>query len=420
MKILILSNGHGEDVIALKIIEELQKLPQAPFIEVLPLVGEGFAYRKLNIPLIAPVQKMPSGGFIYMETSKLWQDLRSGLLKLTFAQYQAIKHWAKTGDLILAVGDILPLFFAWLSGTNYAFVGTAKSEYYLRDEFGWFPQAPWLDRFFGSVYYPWECWLMRRRRCQAVFPRDTLTSQTLRTKGIRAFDLGNPMMDGIKLPSPPRFDLKESSLVILLLPGSRFPEALENWKLLLQAVDTLIQSSDFPLIFLAAIAPSLDLKPFQQSLSPPTWERKILNPANFPIEDRYALLFTQGKTKLVLSQNAYVTCLNLADMAIAMAGTATEQFVGLGKPVIAFPGKGPQYTRKFAENQGRLLGISFKLVAGPDQVGAELPKILKNPDLWQLLSENAEKRLGKAGAAQRIAKFLRESIPNFRRRRSPT
>ena len=53
-----------------------------------------------------------------------------------------------------------------------------------------------------------------------------------------------------------------------------------------------------------------------------------------------------------------------------MAGTATEQFVGLGKPAIAIPGNGPQFTPAFAEAQSRLLGGSLILVKRPSQVGA--------------------------------------------------
>ena len=39
-----------------------------------------------------------------------------------------------------------------------------------------------------------------------------------------------------------------------------------------------------------------------------------------------------------------------------MAGTATEQAIGLAKPVIQIEGKGPQFTKSFAEAQRRLLG----------------------------------------------------------------
>ncbi|WP_254721672.1 hypothetical protein [Kovacikia minuta] len=84
----------------------------------------------------------------------------------------------------------------------YAFVGTAKSEYYLRDEAGWLPRDSWwsdrLERWTGCVYHPWERWLMSRPNCKAVFPRDSLTAKVLRQYGIPAFDLGNPMMDGLE------------------------------------------------------------------------------------------------------------------------------------------------------------------------------------------------------------------------------
>ena len=36
-------------------------------------------------------------------------------------------------------------------------------------------------------------------------------------------------------------------------------------------------------------------------------------------------------------------------MLYSMAGTATEQAIGLGKPVIQIEGKGPQFTKTFAE-----------------------------------------------------------------------
>jgi uncharacterized protein (TIGR03492 family) len=131
------------------------------------------------------------------------------------------------------VGDIVPLLFAELSGAPYGFVGTAKSEYYVRDEAGYCPIAH-LGNLVGFVYYPWERWLMSRRRCKAVFPRDKLTTETLQKWSIPAFDLGNPMMDGIapEHPAPVFYEtnaeLKEMqrSLVVTLLPGSRVPKPM--------------------------------------------------------------------------------------------------------------------------------------------------------------------------------------------------
>ncbi|HEY9641810.1 MAG TPA: hypothetical protein V6C57_15080, partial [Coleofasciculaceae cyanobacterium] len=133
MKLLCLSNGHGEDAIALRILQALQQQPVPPKISALPIVGEGQAYTRHGISLAGAVKAMPSGGFIYMDGHQLARDLQGGLLQLTRAQLKTVKDWGKQGGMILAVGDIVPLLFAWWSGAPYAFVGTAKSEYYLRD-----------------------------------------------------------------------------------------------------------------------------------------------------------------------------------------------------------------------------------------------------------------------------------------------
>ena len=61
MKLLFLSNGHGEDEIAIRIIKRLQSSPHCPGITALPLVGNGYAYIRLGIPLLDRGQKMPSG-----------------------------------------------------------------------------------------------------------------------------------------------------------------------------------------------------------------------------------------------------------------------------------------------------------------------------------------------------------------------
>ena len=46
-------------------------------------------------------------------------------------------------------------------------------------------------------------------------------------------------------------------------------------------------------------------------------------------------------------------------MLYQYTGTVADKFIGLGKPVIQIEGKGPQFTRSFAEAQRRLLGKMF-------------------------------------------------------------
>ena len=423
MQLLCLSNGHGEDVIAVRICQELQQHPATPEVAALPLVGEGHAYSQLDIPIVGPMQTMPSGGFIYMEGRQLMRDLQGGLLQLAWAQFKAIRRWSKRGGVILAVGDIVPLLFAWLSGAPYVFVGTAKSEYYLRDEAGWLPKRSRLERFSKSVYFPWERWLMSRPRCKAVFPRDTLTTQILQEWAIPAFDLGNPMMDGI-MPEHPRAifyepdaELKEMqrSLIVTLLPGSRPPEAYENWQQIVQAIAGFFDTfKERKLLFLGAISPGLNLEPLRQTLINQGWSEQPteFTVSNLQLNDPTALKFTQKNATLILTTDDYNLCLLKGDLAIAMAGTATEQFVGLGKPAIAIPGKGPQFTFAFAEAQTRLLGPSVILVEHPDKVASMVQQLLRDPDWLQLIAENGHQRMGEPGAASRIANCLMERLNN--------
>ena len=407
MKLLILSNGHGEDAIAARIAEQLQLTPNPPELAILPLVGEGHAYRGLNIPLIGRVKKMPSGGFVYMDSRELWRDLQGGLLQLTLAQFQSIRQWGQEGGKILAVGDILPLIFAWMSGAEYAFVGTAKSEYYLRDENDWLASTSFLERSLGSDYFPWERWLMSRPKCRAVFPRDSLTSQNLQQFSIPAFDLGNPMMDGLEATTKSFLD-NPKPLTILLLPGSRSPETERNWQLILQAINEILQQfTNQDICFLAAIAPSLDLEPLQSALFTHQWQEININLADIPINDSQVIGFEKSNARLFLSQQAYGNCLHLSDVAIAMAGTATEQFVGLGKPVFSLAGEGPQFTPKFAQRQTYLLGQSVILVTNLGEIGHELNSVLNSPEKRQAIAKNGKKRLGEPGAAARIARCLR-------------
>ena len=449
MRVLCLSNGHGEDAIALRILRALQQQPNPPELAALPIVGEGHAYNDSGISLIGSVKTMPSGGFIYQDGRQLARDIQGGLLQLTLAQLRAIRAWAGTAEtqrrremdsqptpstphsplptphsLILAVGDIVPLLFARLSGLPYAFVGTAKSEYYLRDEGGWLPRASWwddrLERWTGCIYHPWERWLMSHPHCKAVFPRDAITATSLKRRGIPAFDLGNPMMDGLEWEggkdeglrikdknqalafSTPQSEgkLKPLALTIALIPGSRLPEAYANWETILQAVNGMIAQMPRPLTFLAAIAPQLEAETLHKALMAYRWQQVT--------EDTYTVGLGDRKATLVLAQRRFAEWLHRADVAIAMAGTATEQFIGLGKPAIIIPGKGPQFTLRFAEAQTRLLGASVMLVKEPDRVAAVIQSLLQNPDALQTIAENGRRRMGAPGAANRIAQCLME------------
>lgn len=374
--ILCISNGHGEDQVASRIVMALRE--RGVEIIALPIVGEGGAYRRLGVPTLDAVQTMPSGGFIYQDWRQFWRDLQGGLLGLTWRQLQQIRHQRNHVDLVLAVGDIVVLSMAWWSGLPYVFVGTAKSDYYHRDEQGPYRRhwIPWRPP--ASDYLPWERWLMARPHCRGVFVRDSLTAKGLKALRLPALDLGNPMMDGLDQgPSEARSEWCNSEpSMLLLLPGSRPPEAYANWSLMMQVIQQLPREIGL----VAAISPTLELARLQTQI-----------PAGLTVH---------------LRMEDFAGCVQRSAVALAMTGTATEQCVGLGKPVVTLAGNGPQFTPAFAEAQTRLLGSSVFLRTVDTAASTILDlmhKLRSDPSFTTQLQQHGLQRMGVPGAATRIA-----------------
>ena len=213
------------------------------------------------------------------------------------------------------------------------------------------------------------------------------------------------MMDGL-MPTEPIAKLpphESDALTVVLLPGSRSPEAYANWQLMLTAMDSVVQHfAPRQVQFLGAIAPALDLAELQQALIAANWQAASAQPDD--------LAFVKANGRVMLTQTAYADCLHAADAAIAMAGTATEQFVGLGKPAFITPGAGPQFTPTFAKLQTRLLGPSVISVPSPEDVGAEMVLVLANGDRLNHIRQNGLQRMGSPGAAAAIAKILSSQL----------
>jgi uncharacterized protein (TIGR03492 family) len=66
-RLLVLSNGHGEDLIALRVLEALAERRPDLEVLVLPLVGEGRVFAAAEaagvLQRCGPRQALPSGGF---------------------------------------------------------------------------------------------------------------------------------------------------------------------------------------------------------------------------------------------------------------------------------------------------------------------------------------------------------------------
>jgi len=86
-----------------------------------------------------------------------------------------------------------------------------------------------------------------------------------------------------------------------------------------------------------------------------------------------------------------------------MAGTAIEQAVGLGMPVVQLVGKGPQFTYRFAEAQQRLVGQAVLTCTKPEVAVTLIQRVLADPVYLEKCKVNGQERVGGAGGAEQIA-----------------
>lgn len=459
-KLLCFSNGHGEDEVAASILKEIICIGRPKQeVEAMPLVGMGQAYKRFGIATIGPSSILPSGGFSFRNNLRLLQDVCAGLMSLIVFQWKTIEAWViKNPDgVLLAVGDAYPLLLAWTvsrqtrkfqkgntgTGVKFIFVGTAKSEYYLRDDNKSIPMHRFisnlLHNLFGwGAYFPWERAMMADSDCCLIVPRDSCTVADLKktfppSAVAKIKDLGNPMMDNLK-PSGALDFLKKQlpALFVALLPGSRAPEVYFNWKTILDAVEKIIMApiSD-KMIFIVPVFPLLEIGSFSQTLLSMGWkcpvaekigcdidpvfcEENIVAWSTIPDGKRdilHSFSYKKGSSFLILTRGLFPDVANLADVAIAMAGTATEQLVGLGKPVFTIPGKGPQFTYSFAEAQSRLLGKSI-IMCSSSSICHEMVKVLNDERYMDFCKQNGVKRMGVVGASHRIAQEIHHLIWN--------
>eukprot|EP00898_Chlorokybus_atmophyticus_P007180 jgi/Chlat1/7463/Chrsp6S07465 len=441
-RLLVLSNGHGEDAIgaavAAAVREHAENCGRSVAIEALPLVGLGGVYGRCGIPRIGPAQNMPSGGFLYMDRKQLMRDVQAGLVDLTLKQqsneylsseqWRALREWvaANPSGSLLAVGDVFPLALAWAvskssSNQSYGFIGTAKSEFYLQDgNENMFADArdPLETRISPTcVYLPWERALIASSRCRISAPRDSLTAQVLKSHlqahaQSKVVDLGNPMMDGLH-PTGALDSFMHAHTphrCFTLLPGSRAPEVYDNWRLTVSAArETVGALSPHRTAFVAPIVPSLPMEPFAKELLQQGWRQ--LQDRDHTANVTEYVLDMPGRSStavLALCNGLFNDCAHAGQAAIAMAGTATEQMVsvGLGKPAFTLAGKGPQFTYKFAEAQTRLLGESVLLCANPTDLAKTLASTMDNPERLEAIARNGKRRMGEPGSAARIAEAL--------------
>lgn len=358
--VLIVSNGHGEDAVGAALA---RRLPADVLIRAFPLVGLGGAYGA--IPLLEPRHLLPSGGFALRGGWRhLWADLRAGGAALWLGQRRALRAQRRV-NLVIGIGDTYCLWMASLARPKVVFVATAKSE--SSD-----PHRA-LER---SII---------RRAARLVFARDGVTARALALYGIAARWVGNVLMDTIA-DAGPAPHLAGGLPTVTLLPGSR-SDAAVTLPHLLRLCELVGRRGAVG--FMCALAPHLD----HAALT--TAARRV----GWSVEDDTLRL---GGTTVALT-HAFRSAVTAADVVVGLAGTANEQAAGLGKPVVAFPGPGMQYTTRFLGLQRRLLGDALVGASGWRDAADAVLRLLADGEERRRRGEVGKARMGGPGAVAQIA-----------------
>ena len=329
--ILLLSNGHGEDLSGALIAQELQR--DHHNVHAIPLVGIGSFYSKFKIPILGKTREFTTGGLGYTSLKGRLTEIFQGQIIYLLRKVIMLLAIARKYDLLIVVGDVVPLLAAWLSSRPVAIYLVAYSSHYE-----------------GKLRLPWPSNLcLKSSRFLKIYSRDELTAVDLSKQLQKSVSfLGNPFMDQVNLY---RKRLPYCRNRVGILPGSRRPELDENIILLLKVVSFLPSQKllDNELSLDMALVGSLNNYELEKLVNSVGWDLQIFNnnlPDKLVCKDH----------KINIYRDSFVEVLQSSDIILAMAGTATEQAVGLGKPIVQFPGNGPQFTGLFAEAQRRLLG----------------------------------------------------------------
>ncbi|MCS5697463.1 lipid-A-disaccharide synthase-related protein [Cyanobium sp. FGCU-52] len=411
-RVLLLSNGHGEDLSGSLLARLL--LERGVTVAALPLVGHGRAYRQAGVPVLGSTREFSTGGLGYTSLAgRLTELIQGQVLYMLGKAWQLWRH-RRRFDLVVAVGDVVPLVGAWLTGLPAAVYLVAYSSHYE-----------------GRLRLPWPAGpLLRRRRCLRVWSRDALTASDLSEQLRRPVTfLGNPFLDPVAIEpkahqaAPAQAQEAEGVPSLGLLPGSRLPEAAANLELMLDVLARLPAPLQGPgaLRLRAALVGDLSAERVGQLAASHHWQLET----RAERAGGTATVLRRGELVLELVWDGFAGILAGSDLLLSMAGTAAEQAVGLGRPVLQLAGRGPQFTEGFAEAQRRLLGPgvicaegepgSEAVLTATAALVADLLAELGDPErgpLWRRqLARNGQERIGRPGGSARMAAAIMELLP---------
>jgi uncharacterized protein (TIGR03492 family) len=289
-RLLVISNGHGEDSIGAEIV---RRLPKSVTAHAYPMLGDGRAYADV-CPIVGPRRHLPSEG--HRVRGSLLRDAAAG-----FGIGPATSFMRRDGrayDMRLVVGDITGVALCWWAGVRVRiYLDVYKSGY-------------------DNRYSGFERWLIAGT-CGVVFNRDPILAAQLRAAGLDARSPGNVMMDTMVAGPYDAAGRRRHDKAIAILPGSR--ESMRaNFAVQLAALRQVPEIEDVDL-FLALARPE-DAAALASATG--------MSLAGDALSD--------GTLTINAAAGSLGAILSASDVVVGQAGTANLQALGLGKPVVSF------------------------------------------------------------------------------------
>jgi uncharacterized protein (TIGR03492 family) len=386
-RLLILSNGHGEDEIGVSLVREIRaQAAGAVSVAAWPMVGDGAAYDHAGVPRIGTQVRLPGEGFGTLSLWSFARDLRAGWLGLHLRQLRDAIGLRGRFDFAIAVGDVVPMLAASVGRIPFALVGCAKSVYY----------GP------RHGYGAFERWLLRRARA-VCYGRDERTVRALLRARVASRYLGNPMMDrvdsrGVSLSLDPQVT------VVACLPGSRSDREANAARMLQLIADARAEYERAgPMHFVFALPRSFDRLAMWRALQPPasatcSWIRVSATGST----DEAVESATCGQLHATFVGGALGDVLSAARVAIALAGTANEQAVGLGVPVVTFATSGVQGDYYLRMKMPFFGESAIRVEPQARELADAVTRIVTDDALHARMAHAGRERMGEPGASAAI------------------
>lgn len=369
-RLIIASNGYGEDAIGVVLAKKLRARFRSAEISAFAFVGSGTHYKQEGFPVLSPASEMPSGGVIKYSILDLFKDLRHGLGNSIRAQMNTLRSFRSCYRTPICVGDVYLMLSMLLGqGLKPLLIATAKSV-----------------RLNGHMFIEL---LLLKKRCLHVWARDAETAEELRTRGVDAEFCGNPVMDLIenKYGTCDVWEDHEKSKIILL-PGSR-PRAYDDVRLILSAAKKL--SDRVECSFVMVPAPMIDT------------EKLVVELDGWKLTHDGGMLESED-VRVKIFKGEVAEAAHGADLLIGLGGTANQLCAGLGVPVVSILEKGKLRQKKLLKEAEILVR------ADPAELADAAEHILTTPGLKEEMKQAGIYYLGGSGALDHVVEFCASAL----------